>query len=46
MLLGTLVAILLRNLLTGDGAGEKAIARSQGQGKIRVRERVGVGEDF
>ena len=43
MLLSTLSAILLRNLLTGKGtirAGERAIAMTQGQGTIRV------GEDF
>ena len=43
MLLGTLGASLLRNLLVGEGtirAGEGAIASSQGQGTIRA------GQDF
>ena len=41
MLLGTLDASLLRNLLTGSGiirAGQGAIAMSRGRGTIRTGE--------
>ena len=49
MLLGTLKASLLGNMLTGKGvirAGERAIATSQGQDTIRAGEgtiRAGLG---